>query len=310
MKFFLITLAVLSLLVGPALGDDKRAKPVVRAEELAVADWVFIDNGVIRLGVKKTSGAGIAWLSRSGAKENLLDHWDHGRLIQQSYYGKKDGSLWGEKPWSWNPVQGGDYKGNAAEVLELTNDKTSLHARIRPRNWAGGELLADCEMEESIRLEGAIAVVKFGFRYRGTETHPARHHEVPATFVNPAYGTMVIYDGDKPWSNAPLTSSKPGWPNETRKISEGWAAWVNDNNTGVGVFSPIAKQLTCYRYGASPQAKGACSYFAPLVKFAITPGMHFEYEVALAIGSPEEMRAEFARLKDSLLAKLPEADVK
>ena len=80
---------------------------------------------------------------------------------------------------------------------------------------------------------------------------------------------------------------------------------MNDHNTGVGVFSPIAKELTCYRFGASPQAAGACSYFAPLVKFAITPGMHFEYEVALTMGTPEEMRAAFAKLKASLLAKLP-----
>ena len=287
------------------LAADKPLKPQAHDTTINPADWVFIENGVIRLGVKKTSGAGIGWLSRSGSKENLLDHWDDGRFIQQSYYGKKDGSRWGKKPWTWNPVQGGDYQGHAAAVLALSSDQTSLHARIRPRNWAGGELLADCEMEETIRLEGALAIVKFGFRYSGTETHPVRSHEVPATFVNPAYGTMVIYDGDQPWSDGALTRSQPGWPNEPRKIPEGWAAWVNDQNTGVGVFSPIAKELTCYRFGASPQAKGACSYFAPLVKFAITPGMHFEYEVALTLGTPEEMRAAFAKLKDSLLAKLP-----
>jgi len=150
-----------------------------------------------------------------------------------------------------------------------------------------------------------VAIVKFGFRYSGTNSHPVRAHEVPATFVNPACGTMVIYQGDQPWSGGPLTRSQPSWPNESRKIPEGWVAWVNDQNTGVGVFSPIAKELTCYRFGSSPQARGACSYSAPLVKFAITPGMHFEYEVALTLGTPEAMRAEFSKLKDSLLAKLP-----
>ena len=307
MRPYFIVLAILGMLVSPALGEDKPLRRAAGAAELKPADWVFLDNGVIRLGIKKTSGAGIAWLSRSGAKENLLDHWDHGRLIQQSYYGEKDGSMWGNKPWSWNPVQGGDYRGHAAEVLALSSDKTTLHARIRPRNWAGGELLAECEMEETIRLEGAVAVVKFGFRYRGTKTHPVRHHEVPATFINPAYGTLVVYEGTQPWRGGTLTRSQPGWPNESRKIPEGWAAWVNDRNTGVGVFSPIAKELTCYRFGASPKAAGACSYFAPLVNFAITPGMHFEYEVALTMGAPEEMRAAFSKLKDSLLAKLPAA---
>ncbi len=304
-KTFFVTFAILGLLALPVMGEDKPHKAHNNSAEIIVADWLFIDNGVIRLGVKKTSGAGIGWLSRSGSNENLLDHWDEGRFIQQSYYGKKDGSLWVKKPWTWNPVQGGDYQGHAAEVLELSSDQTTLHARIRPRNWAGGELLADCEMEETIRLEGAVAVVKFGFRYRGTEVHPLRSQEVPATFVNPAYGTMVVYQGDQPWNGGPLTNSQPGWPSESRKIPEGWVAWVNNQNTGVGIFSPVAKELTCYRFGSSPQAKGACSYAAPLVKFAITPGMHFEYEVALALGTPEEMRAEFSKLKDSLLAKLP-----
>ena len=277
----------------------------VQAAQPLPSEWVFIDNGRVRLGVKKASGAGIAWFSRSGSTENLLDHFDHGRLVQQSYYGKMDGSVWVDKPWRWNPVQGGDYTHHPSELLELTHDTTTLHARIRPRNWAGGQLLPECEMEQRIRLEGNLAIVKFSFHYTGTESHPPAHQEVPATFINPAYSNMVIYHGNQPWTGAALTKSQPGWPNESRKIPEGWAAYVNDRNTGIGVFAPVAGELTCYRYGASPTAPGACSYFAPLVTFAITPGMHFEYEAALALGTPEEMRAEFEKLRGILAAKLP-----
>ena len=295
----------IAALLGPVLGCLLWHAAALQAAELDPADWVFLDNGVIRLGVKKSSGAGIAWLSRSGSPENMLDHFDHGRLVQQSYYGKMDGSKWVDQPWRWNPVQGGDYQGHPAAVLELTSSKTTLQARIRPRNWAGGALLADCEMEEHIRLEDTLAIVRFGFRYTGAVTHPPTHQEVPATFINPACGHMVIYQGDQPWTDAPLTKSQPGWPNEYRKIPEGWVAWVNDQNTGVGVFAPIARELTCYRYGASPTARGACSYAAPVVTFAIVPGLHFEYEVALALGTPEQMRAAFKRLKDTLAATLP-----
>lgn len=31
--------------------------------------------------------------------------YDCGRYIQQSYYGKEDGSNWNGTPWRWNPVQ-------------------------------------------------------------------------------------------------------------------------------------------------------------------------------------------------------------
>ena len=310
MRQLFIAFTMLGLLVRPSPGADMPPQARIHFAAINAADWVFIDNGVIRLGVKKTSGAGIGWLSRSGSQENLLNHWDDGRFIQQSYYGKKDGSMWHKKPWTWNPVQGGNYQGHHSEVLELSSDKTTLHARIRPRNWAGGELLTNCEMEETIRLEGAVAIVKFGFRYHGTEVQPVRSQEVPATFVNPAYGTLVVYQGDQPWTGGALTRSQPGWPNQSREIPEGWAAWVNDQNTGIGIFSPVAKELTCYRFGSSPRAAGACSYCAPLVKFAITPGMHFQYEVALTLGTPEEIRDAFANLKDSLLAKLPDTALK
>ncbi len=290
----------------PTLAAAGAALPCWRkCDALALPDdFVFLDNGRIKLGIKKTSGAGLAWLSRSGG-ENLLDHYDHGRLIQQSYYGKDDGSRWADQPWRWNPVQGGDYKGHASEVLELTSDKTTLHARIRPRNWAGGQLLADCEMEQHVRLDGAVAIVKFRFRYTGTETHPARQHEVPAVFLRPSLGTLVHYEGDQPWTSAALQRTQPGWPNESRRIPEGWACYVNKDNEGAGVFAPIAKELTCYRFGASPEAPSACSYFAPLVKFPITPGLDFAYEIALATGTPDEMRAAFSNLRGKLLAKLP-----
>lgn len=265
-------------------------------------DWVFLDNGTLRLGIKRSSGAGIGWLSASGSQENLLDHYDHGRLIQQSYYGREDGSKWEEKPWRWNPVQGGDYKGSAAEVLSLTHTATTLSAKIRPRNWAGGQLLHDCLMEQQIRMEGACAIVRFRFKYTGTETHPIVDHEVPAVFLNPRLIHLVHYQGNRPWTNAPLTRSQPGWPNESRSIPESWAAYVNDQGKGAGVFVPIAKEITCYRFGASPDAPSACSYFAPVVRFAITPGMDFSYEAAIAIGEPEEMRKTFAALRSKLAA--------
>ena len=60
---------------------------------------------------------------------------------------------------------------------------------------------------------------------------------------------------------------------------------------------PVATNLTCYRYAAGrATAQGACSYFAPLTRFAITPGLAFEYDLYLAIGTPEEMREIFQRI--------------
>src|SRR4026209_1482216 len=95
--------------------------------ERSTNDFVFIENGTVRLGVKKSSGAGIACFALSPSGENVINHWDRGRLIQPSYYGAKDGSMWDKQPWRWNPVQGGGWRHEAARVLELKAERTSLY---------------------------------------------------------------------------------------------------------------------------------------------------------------------------------------
>jgi hypothetical protein len=252
--------------------------------ERATNDFVFIDNGELRLGVKKSSGAGIAYLSLSATGENVINHWDRGRLVQQSYYGAKDGSVWDKQPWRWN----------------LRAEKTSLYAKTMAKHWATGADLPDVIFEEWISLTGKLAHVKFRMTYTGTNSHPKIHHELPAFFVEPQYDTLLVYEGTNSWSGGAVTRSKPGWPNESRKFTEHWAAYVNTNNFGVGAFVPVADELTCYRFGDGKWEHGSCSYFAPLKRFAITPGLQFDYDVWLTIGSAADIRSRFSAIRSSL----------
>ncbi|MDB6134858.1 MAG: hypothetical protein JWM59_3101 [Verrucomicrobiales bacterium] len=247
--------------------------------------------------MRTTSGAGIGWFSIGAEGKNLLDHWDHGRLIQQSYYGKHDGTRWMDQPWTWNPVQGGDFKGGPAKVLELKAEKTSLYAKTMARHWSGCMDLPEGIFEEWISLEGRLAKIKFRFTYSGTETHPEQSQEIPAVFTEPHLTTLVIYDGEKPWTGGALSRSQPGWPNESRKPTEKWAAWVGSDDRGIGIHVPSMENLTCYRFGKNPDAKGACSYCAPLIRFAITPGKVFEYDAWVTAGSVDEIRTAFAKLQ-------------
>ena len=281
-----LALVVMTCLCGAA---DSASAPAV-----GQGNWIFLDNGQIRIGIKRSSGAAIGWLSAGGAKRNLINHFDHGRLVQQSYYGQRDGSLWAGKPWRWNPVQGGGYRGESARVLELKADSSRIYARTRPCHWATGKQLDDVTMEEWIRLDGPVAHVRFRFTYRGTRAHPAVDQETPAFFAEPDLETLVVYDGEKPWTGAPVSRSTPGWPNEGRRMTEGWAAYVDDKDFGAGVYVPIASRLTCYRY----QEKGsACSYFAPLATFAVKPGLVFEYDLYLAVGTSEQIRQAFRAVR-------------
>jgi hypothetical protein len=261
--------------------------------ERSTNDLVFIDNGQLRLGVKMSSGAGIAYLALSSTRENVINHWDRGRLVQPSYYGAKDGSMWDKQPWRWNPVQGGGWRHEPAKVLEFKAERASLSAKTMAKHWATGSDLPDVIFEQWITLTGPLAHVKFRMTYSGTNTHPKIHHELPAVFVEPQFDTLLVYEGTNAWKGELVTRSKPGWPNEPRRFTERWAAYVNTNNFGVGAYVPAADELTCYRFGDGKREHGSCSYFAPLKKFAITPGMKFEYDVWLTLGSAGEIQRRF-----------------
>jgi len=269
------------------------------APGMNAAKWVYLDNGQLKLGVKESSGAGIAYLSLSGSDRNLLNHFDHGRLVQQSYYGQADGTLWAGKPWRWNPVQGGDYKHGAAKVLEIKSDKTTLYAKSMGRHWSGCVDLPEVTFEQWITLTGKVAHVRYKMTYTGTNSHPKVHQEVPAVFIEPDLPTLVTYTGEKPWTGDALHTSQPGWPNENRRITENWAAYVDKDNFGVGAYVPIASKITCYRFSAGRTSKqGACSYFAPIIDLAITPGTVFEYDLYLTLGQPDEMRDTFKKIRE------------
>jgi hypothetical protein len=254
----------------------------------------FLENNNVRIGVDLSSGGSVFWFSEFPGNRNLLNHADRGRFIQQSYYGKPDGSRWVEKPWRWNPVQGGDYKGKPAKLLEVRDSGRTLYVRSIPVNWAGGEDLQDCRMEQWITLEDQIARIRFRFTYHGKDTHPPTHQEMPAVFVDHALAELVTYKRDAPWTGQPISKESPGWPNEYWKAPENWAGFIGPDGRGLGVFFPGSDRITTYRHPGPDGPQGAgCSYFAPIRTLSITPGLVIEYTVYLTIGSSDEMRARF-----------------
>ncbi len=263
---------------------------------------LYLDNGVVRIGVDLTGGGSVFYFAESKTRRNLLNHADKGRFVQQSYYGAKDGSLWGTKPWNWNPVQGGgssESGSNPAKVLEKKVTKNSLYIKSLPKHWATGEDIKDAIMEENITLNGKMAHINYTFSYKGTMVHPVRDQELPAVFVDYALPNLVFYKGNHPFTKDTLTSVVPGWPNQRQKMTESWAAYVDDQKWGIGVFVPGTTAMTTYRYSGdltSGEWGSACSYFAPVRRFSITSGMVFTYDVYLMIDKVDKMRKAFYNL--------------
>jgi hypothetical protein len=279
---FRIAAGLIGLLLGPSLGAGE--------------DWVYLDNGQLRLGVNEAAGAAIGWFSASGAEKNLLNTFDVGRYLQQSYYGDTDGSDWNGKPWTYNPVQGGSWKNSPSVLLESKREGETYYAKTRPRHWATGELLKEVTMEQWLRLEAGTARLRFRMSYTGAKLHRPRHQELPALFVDASLDTLVFCADDQPaWKGAALTRKQPSFPNEYARLSEPWAAWVNPQDRGLGLFFPGTSQLTCYRV-RDGHARADCSYLAPIRTLALAPGSVVEYDVVLALGALADLRARFQKL--------------
>ena len=266
----------------------------------------FLENGKVKIGADLSSGGSIFWFSELPDGPNLLNHADRGRFIQQSYYGRTDGSVWANKPWRWNPVQGGDYKGKPARLLLNESTKTELHVKSVPVNWAGGQDVEDCTMEEWITLAGQMARIRFRFAYTGQAENPPCHQELPAVFMDYALTDLVYYNGPQPWTGQALKQDRPGWPNESRDCSEEWAAYTGPDGRGLGVYFPGNTHITCYRHpGPAGPEGGGCSYFAPVRTMTIKPGFTHEYTIYLTVGKPEEIRARFGAVRATALKQGP-----
>jgi hypothetical protein len=73
-----------------------------------VQDMVYLENDALTVGIDVRRGGVVGQISSNGMPapftgRNLVNVWDCGRLMQQSYYGCSDGSCWTSKPWRWNP---------------------------------------------------------------------------------------------------------------------------------------------------------------------------------------------------------------
>ena len=260
-------------------------------EKTTHEEWTYLSNDELKVGFLRSHGGALAYLGTADSQENLLNHYDHGRLVQQSYYGDSDASLWADKPWRYNPVQGGSYRGVAAQLVDFSTDDNKVYAQTIPRHWASGELLKECTMEQWATLNGPVLHIRYRFRYDGDETHQSRHQETPAVFVTPELTQLVTYSGERPWAGDSLVTRTPEWPNESVALSESWAAYIGEDGKGVGVYVPGVTEATCYRFQGGRGSD--CSYIAPLRTFALRPGLIFDYDAYFTSGTADEIRNRF-----------------
>ena len=271
----------------------------------AVPSTFTLSNAYYDVGISLSSGGAISSIKLANTSFNFVNTWDAGRLIQQSYYGDADGSFWNKNPWVYNPVQGGCWKDTKSTVTATSKSQNQFNVTTIPMNWGACTPCPEATMYSSYTLKDDIIAISFSMNYTGMSGKRARHQELPAVFVDRTLSRLAFYNGSKPWTNDTLQVISPvllgpGVANDYARPTEKWAAYFNPaTKIGLGVFTPTSTLLTAYRVGRKDTnpARSDTSYLAPLITDKLVEGRQYGYTTYIKIGTLDEIRAAFAKLK-------------
>jgi len=265
------------------------------------SDMSYIENGIIKVGVDLDKGGTITFLAEvNNLDVNLINSADLGRMIQQSYYsgpwpyGNPAPSWQG---WGWNPIGAGDCYGNPSEVVDHANDGTTLYVKTIPKQWALDNVPCECVFEKWIELDGNAVSVRYKLTNNRSDTtvYPAGHQELPAVYTTDRFHRLFTYNGSSPFSWGPLTqvhNSGPPW--DYFQGTEKWAALIDDNDWGLGVYNPGAQSFVAGFHGTpgdGDPAGGSCGYIAPLRTEVIYHDTVYEYSAYFILGYINDIRA-------------------
>ncbi|MBQ3019106.1 MAG: hypothetical protein IJD77_00775 [Clostridia bacterium] len=168
---------------------------------------------------------------------NLINNYDAGRQIQQSWYANVGGSLSKNTGangytrldcttgaggyWPYNPVQAGDCESNPGQIIdyEVNEAKGYIYVKTRAMDWAYGDTskggyeygsTTKSYMENYYRLnaDGTVYVNNSFVDWNGfTDMDKCDYQlvELPALYPVQTLNYFFTYDGASPWTGGSLT---------------------------------------------------------------------------------------------------------
>ena len=246
---------------------------------------------------------------------NLINRYDPGRLVQQSYYGtmEYDFGIFMENDWRYNPVQGGNQFGDASKIVDLKITDNSIYIKCRPLDWAKEkEFITPSYMEATYSIENGAVHGKCRFVDFSGYPEAESSQEIPAFYCIEPFNNFVYYKGDNPWTNEPLTNEPDlifwpdaGYPKFYNK--ENWAAFTGEfeNSFGIGIYVEGEEEFLSGVFNREttdsedPSTDDPTSYIA-ITKTRIFKSFEpFEYEYYLATGNTTEIRETFKNIANS-----------
>ena len=235
---------------------------------------------------------------------NLINEFDRGRLVQQSYYGSSvppyECAQYIGMAWPYNPVQGGDYTGTSSQIIDFDFSDTRLYIKARALDWAKVESVTPSYMENVYTIENGVVKVENTFTDWSEYTHSSyRDQELPAFYGIISLGTLVTYRGSNPFTGEDLSyyPALGNWVGTNRAqwndVTENWVAWVNDDDFGVGLYTPDVYSILTGKVGSdiydgAISKAGGTTYTAMISRMRLRNYIPLNYTYYLAVGAEIE----------------------
>lgn len=269
----------------------------------------FLDNGQVRIGMDLALGGTVTFISSKDHPGNIINSADLGRQIQMSHYSGPwpfaPGNKKPRKEWAglgWNPIQTGDCYGNPSWVVEHRNTGKELYIKCIPMQWPLDNVPGDCTFETWTRLDGPVIHMRYRCTNQRSDTTPyhACPQELPAVYTISKLYRLISYTGEKPFTQDSLTRvtndwRKP-WPWNRFVGTERWAALVDDNDWGLGVFKDDGGQFDGGIYGdarSEDPKHSSTGYLAPIHIENFDYNIVYEHRTDFMVGKLDDIRKRF-----------------
>lgn len=312
MKHVITFIAILFAFSGISFGQQ--TKPKNSTDEI-----IELSNRKIRLRQDLTRGGAIYYISKADADRNIVNIYDEGRYIQQSYYAgaaldrRAEGQNKAWSPLTWNPIQVGDNAYNRAQILEYWQKGDETYVKCIPMQWDMTNMAAEAVMEQWTSLRGNVIRVRNRLTCHRTDNIYGEGvplaQEIPAVWLISALKNLYAYFGDKPFENEPLKSvevkqlilNDPDhfW-GKYANVPEKWMAFTDDKGWGIAVYTPSASGFLAGRYDSCLEGDEhhvASSYIAPVRFEALMKNSVMEYDYYLVVGTLDQIRKEIYKIR-------------
>jgi len=272
----------------------------------------FLDNGQVRIGMDLALGGAVTYISSREHPGNIINSADLGRQIQMSHYSGpwpfEVGDKKPNKAWAglgWNPIQTGDCYMNPSKVVEHRNNGRQIYIKCIPMQWPLNNVPGDCVFETWTTLEGSIIHMRYRCTNHRSDTTAYRpcSQELPAVYTISKLWRLMAYTGSRPFTGDTLTHvtndwRKP-WPWARFVATERWAALVNDEDWGLGVFKDDSAEFNGGIYGdarSDDPKDGSTAYVAPIHIENFDYNIVYEYRTDFMVGKLSDIRRRFNKM--------------